>query len=187
MQQVKRIALAIVLAVLVGFAVPIYAQDATDVVLVTNTPGPGVDVIATTVPEVVVEATPVVEVPDETIEVPISSFWNMQNVMLLTFVIGGVMGALATGGPLLLVIGRIDKSTKDNAERLFQSTPPSVQETTHRIVGMGETAVETMAALVKLLKEVTDGQPNSETAKTAKVDLTAGGIGAYFPPDLSQG
>lgn len=92
------------------------------------------------------------------------SLWleRLQTAATVSFIIGGLMGALAGGGSALAMLRRVDRDTRDNAERLFTSLSPAWQSTIVQVVASAEEAVRTAAAAVALLREVTDGQPNSD-------------------------
>ena len=92
---------------------------------------------------------------------------RLQTAALVSFVVGGLIGALAGGGSALAMLSRVDRDTKDNAERLFESLSPAWQATIVRAVTSAEEAVRTAAAAVALLREVTDGEPNSDPAPAA--------------------
>jgi glycerol uptake facilitator-like aquaporin len=92
---------------------------------------------------------------------------RLQTAATVSFIVGGLIGALAGGGSALAMLSRVDRDTKDNAERLFTSLSPEWQATITQVVTSAEEAVRTAAMAVELLREVTDGQPNSE-AKTGE-------------------
>lgn len=93
---------------------------------------------------------------------PGDGFAYVNVAVYVAFVVGGLLGALAGGGSMLAVISRIDKQTKDNAERLFLGLPPQWQATVNRVLDFSETAVKTADAALLLAREVTDGKPNRE-------------------------
>lgn len=107
-------------------------------------------------------ALPLVALAQE-VETP-PNLWleRLQTAATVSFIIGGLIGALAGGGSALAMLSRVDRDTKDNAERLFHSLSPDWQATITRVVTSAEEAVRTAAMAVELLREVTDGQPNSE-------------------------
>ena len=87
---------------------------------------------------------------------------RLQTAAAISFVIGGLIGAIAGGGSALAILSRVDRQTKDNAERLFESLSPAWQSTIVQVVTSAEEAVRTAAVAVDLLRDVTDGQPNSD-------------------------
>lgn len=95
---------------------------------------------------------------------PSPTVWldRLQTGVTISFIVGGLLGAIAGGGSALATLNRVDRHTKDNAERLFESLSPAWQATIVQVVASAEEAVHTAAAAVALLREVTDGQPNSE-------------------------
>ena len=95
---------------------------------------------------------------------PIDWLNRLQTAATISFVIGGLIGAIAGGGSALAVLSRVDRQTKDNAERLFESLSPAWQSTIVQVVTSAEEAVRTAAVAVDLLREVTDSQPNSDPA-----------------------
>jgi len=95
------------------------------------------------------------------------SVWleRLQTAAAISFVVGGLIGALAGGGSALAMLSRVDRDTKDNAERLFESLSPSWQSTIVQVVTSAEEAVRTAAVAVDLLRQVTDGQPNRDPSE----------------------
>jgi hypothetical protein len=93
---------------------------------------------------------------------PVNWLDRLQTAAILSFVVGGLIGAVAGGGSALAVLSRVDRQTKDNAERLFESLSPAWQATIVQVVNSAQEAVRTAAVAVDLLREVTDGQPNSD-------------------------
>lgn len=102
--------------------------------------------------------------PDTPLE---SSTWldRLQTAVAISFIVGGLVGAVAGGGSALAILSRVDRQTKDNAERLFESLSPAWQATIIQIVNSAEEAVRTAAVAVDLLREVSDGKPNSDPAQ----------------------
>lgn len=96
---------------------------------------------------------------------PIVWLERLQTAAAISFVVGGLIGALAGGGSALAMLSRVDRDTKDNAERLFESLSPSWQSTIVQVVTSAEEAVRTAAVAVDLLRQVTDGQPNRDPSE----------------------
>lgn len=95
---------------------------------------------------------------------PVATPWleRLQTAATVSFIVGGLIGALAGGGSALAMLRRVDKDTRDNAERLFESLSPAWQATIVQVVASAEEAVRTAGAAVELLRDVTDGKPNAE-------------------------
>ena len=95
---------------------------------------------------------------------PVANVWleRLEIGVMISFVVGGLIGAVAGGGSVMAILSRVDRQTKDNAERLFESLSPAWQSTIVQVVTSAEEAVRTAAVAVDLLREVTDGQPNGE-------------------------
>lgn len=91
-----------------------------------------------------------------------SVFDYLNTGMLVTFVVGGLLGAIAGGGSALAVLSRVDRQTKDNIEKLHEGLSPSWKSTIERVIDIADTATRTAVALVDLAKQVTDGQPNTD-------------------------
>lgn len=102
--------------------------------------------------------------PDEPTP-PVTWLDRLQTAATISFIIGGLIGAVAGGGSALAMLSRVDRHTKDNAERLFESLSPSWQSTIVQVVTSAEEAVRTAAVAVDLLREVTDSQPNSDPSE----------------------
>lgn len=134
----------IALALLV--TAPLHAQDAIPVPLATNT---------VTLPPAATAAPPVtMAAPNAPNPAETSS--------LLLLLVGGLVGAVATGAPLLYVITHMTKQQKDMAERLYQSTPDSFQTTFRAGLSLAEKVITVAAKIAGVLDEVTDGLPNTE-------------------------
>ena len=69
-------------------------------------------------------------------------------VILNTVLLGIAVGAL-------ILVSRIDKRAKDDAERLYQALPPVWQTVVLKLIEVADKVVE-------VGKEVTDGEPNQE-------------------------
>lgn len=94
--------------------------------------------------------------PEDTVTVPVEVVTNAQTTNSLITIVAGVILAILGGGSFALVIHRLDKRTKDEAEQLYLALPPQWQTTVLRILDAAEATLE-------LAREVTDGQPNAET------------------------
>jgi len=127
-----------ILALLLLFAAPVYAQDAATpdaapVVSVTAEPNP---------PGVTVN----VQQPDTPVAAPVDTN------ALGTFGLYALL-ALIGGGSFALVLSRLDKRGLDALEKAYESTSPATQATILEIVNI-------LAGIVKVGQEVTDGKPN---------------------------
>lgn len=107
------------------------------------------------------EATPEAELPPAAPGIDWQAWLDrVQTAATISFIIGGILGAAAGGGSALVILSRIDRQTKDQTERLFESLSPEWQATIVRVVQSAEEAVRTASAAVSVLREVTDGKPN---------------------------
>lgn len=118
--------LLFVFVCLLAFAFPVLAQEAT------------------------AEPTPV-----DTVTVPVEVVTNAQTTGSFVTIAAGIILAIVGGGSFALVLTRIDKRTKDEAERQYLSLPPVWQDTVMRLLDAAEAAL-------KLAREITDGQPNAD-------------------------
>jgi hypothetical protein len=87
---------------------------------------------------------------------------NANLVILLVAIFSPVITAIALGGSLFVILKRIEgnKDVLDNSERLFQSFPPATQELITKVLEVANQANATLGEVVKIVKTVTDGQPN---------------------------
>lgn len=99
------------------------------------------------------EATP--ETPPGDVTVPVDVVNNAQTANSVIIIAAGVILAIVGGGTFALVINRIDKRTKDETEKLYLALPPQWQDTIVRTLDAAE-------ATLRLARELTDGQPNSD-------------------------
>lgn len=76
--------------------------------------------------------------------------------------IGGFIGTLAAGVPALVALTHMSKAQKDMAEKLFLSQPPAAVEKERAVIDVLDKAVEIFGRVLVVVKEVTDGQPNSD-------------------------
>lgn len=105
----------------------------------------------------VTEEAPVVEPPAE-VTIPLDYLWSVQNLAQYAVIVSGVLGIVAVGGSLLL----LNKQIKDAIEKVFMSAPPEHQQNVIRVVDFAENVVNQLSGIVRLLREVTDGEPNDD-------------------------
>lgn len=86
-----------------------------------------------------------------------------------------MMLALAGGGSFALVLTRLDTRGKDQLERAYESLSPTWQDAILQLVN-------TMEALAKLGREVTDHEPNDTPPNPPRASPT---IPPSFPPPLN--
>nr|PZN48703.1 MAG: hypothetical protein DIU68_21250 [Chloroflexota bacterium] len=86
---------------------------------------------------------------------------RLQTAASISFIIGGLLGAAAGGGSALMILSRIDKQTKDQTERLFESLSPEWQATIVRVVESAEEAGWTAGGGGRGLQEGNKGQAHT--------------------------
>lgn len=152
---------------------PIQAQDATPPVV------PPVQVMDA--PEV----TPVVVSPEDggtvVVNPPSSSGWQLAIIV----VAAGLIGSLAAGIPLTVVMLSMSKEHKDQLEGAFKSLPPETQATIRagvmtaaQVESLLQRVLDNFKAVIGVAVEVTDGEPNEPEPPD--------GTAAASPPGGSQ-
>ena len=85
-------------------------------------------------------------------------------VTLTLLLIGSfLVGGAAVGTPLTYLLLNMTKAQKDTAEKLFLSQPPANIEKERAVIDVLDKAVTFLGKLLGVVKEVTDGLPNTDT------------------------
>lgn len=95
-------------------------------------------------------------------------------LLIGSFLVGGAV----VGTPLTVVILNLNKTQKDTAEKLFLSQPPANIEKERALIAFADKALTFMGRVVGVVKEITDGQANTDTpaplSPTAERDMEHG-------------
>lgn len=147
--------IALLAALLFGTTMPTYAQDTEEAPVVAS---PTAEVGA----EMPVEVT-TVPIEDDAIVVdgPAVILDNRETIDNLISLAYTVIHALLFGGTILGVIGMVlrNRRARDEAEKLYMSTPPETQELILKVVNGYE---EFSKELTAFLKGATDKLPNAD-------------------------
>ena len=100
-------------------------------------------------------------------------FAHLLDFLLYASVFGGALtllligsflvGGAAVGTPLTYLLLNMTKAQKDTAEKLFLSQPPANIEKERAVIDVLDKAVTFLGKLLGVVKEVTDGLPNTDT------------------------
>ncbi len=158
---VQRLLIIIVMGFLVGFAVPIQAQDSTtEIVLATNTPAQAVITDATPDPESTAAPETSITVEDGgTVNIDAPETSNLPSLLTFIYIIAA---AVVGGGSFAVIWERIrrSKEAKDTIERLAEGLSPTWKSTLDRFIDTSEQILKTATEMLTFAREVTDGKPN---------------------------